>query len=232
MRIFVVDDETAIVQTVTQYLEREGMIAKGITSSIQALRCLQQETWDCVVLDWMMPEMNGLEFLRELRKTSEVPILFLTAKGEELDKILALEMGADDYLTKPFSLRELVTRIRVILRRVQPNRISPQAEQEEQMDQYEDLILYPERHQCYLKQQLIPLTTTEFKILHTLVQRPGRVYSRAQLVELAIGMEYIGYERSIDTHILNIRKKCRAVESDFQAIKTIFGIGYSMRETP
>ncbi|MBO9597117.1 MAG: response regulator transcription factor, partial [Cohnella sp.] len=183
---------------------------------------------DLVLLDWMMPGMNGLDTCRQIRGFSQVPVIFLTAKAEEVDKLLGLELGADDYMTKPFSIRELEARIRVVLRRTQPqpHRNAASERKADELLQRGGLTIDLPKHAVSVQGKPVPFTPTEFKILRTLAQSPGRVYSRLDLLEIALGEEYTGYERTIDTHIRNIRRK---IENDFSNpdyIVTVHGVGY------
>lgn len=228
--ILVVDDEITLVTSIVQHLDQEGFNVRGEIRPTLVLSLLEQEKWDLLILDWMMPEISGIDLLREIRKKSEIPVIFLTARTDEYDKLLGLEIGADDYITKPFSIRELIVRIRVILRRAQKQNGEKLIDDEIEVIEYHPIRLIPSNYQVWINEVPIPLTTTEFQILQILMQKPGRVYSRAQLVEMVMGTEYIGYERSIDTHILNIRKKCKQIVPEFDGIKTVFGVGYKLGE--
>ncbi|RKN77061.1 response regulator transcription factor [Paenibacillus ginsengarvi] len=230
IRLLVVDDEEQMTAFIATYLRNEGYSVTIAPSGAEALSALEEPPgpgFDLMLLDWMMPGMNGLDVCRRLRKFSDVPVIFLTAKTDEIDKVLGLEIGADDYITKPFSLRELEVRIRVVLRRRQNQPQPPAgAEDEPRMLKRGRLSIDLPKHAVYLDQQPILLTPTEFKLLCTLAQHPGRVYSRMDLLEIALGDEYSGYERSIDTHIRNLRKK---IESDYSIPKlvvTVHGVGY------
>lgn len=235
LTILVVDDEEQIVSFITSYLTQEGYRVLTAGNGPEALRELAKypET-DLVILDWMMPGMSGLDVCRTIRKTSDVPLIFLTSKSDELDKLLGLEMGADDYVTKPFSIRELETRIRVVMRR--RNLTLPVPAQKSTVADDElvvrgSLSMNLGKHQVTVDGQNVVLTPTEFKILATLAKHPGRVFSRLDLLELALGEEYSGYERTIDTHVRNVRKK---IEKDFSNpyfIITVFGIGYKFGES-
>ncbi|SFI58073.1 response regulator transcription factor [Thermoflavimicrobium dichotomicum] len=226
--ILIVDDEQKILDTVSKYLMQEGFYPKTVSSGEKAIKYISQgNEADLILLDWMMPGLNGIETCREIRRFSDVPIIFLTAKTDEVDKLLGLELGADDYITKPFSMRELVARIRVILRRVGRNHSK---EEEEEFIRFKELALSPCQYKAWLGEEELILTQTEFKILSILAAHPGRVYSRSQLVEMVLGTEYLGYERSIDTHIYNLRKKMKEIAPDFVGIRTIFGIGYTLED--
>lgn len=228
IRILVVDDEEQMTSFIASYLKNEGYSVKQAHSGAEALQELAESPgFDLVLLDWMMPGMNGLDVCRQLRKFSEIPVIFLTAKTDEIDKVLGLEIGADDYITKPFSLRELEVRVRVVLRRRNsPAQSASTPEDEPRTLTRGRLSIDLPKHAVYLDHQAITVTPTEFKLLLTLAQHPGRVYSRLDLLEIALGEEYSGYERSIDTHIRNLRKK---LEQDFASPKlivTVHGVGY------
>jgi DNA-binding response OmpR family regulator len=227
--ILIVDDEEKIRSIVTNYLKQEGFKIDEASNGQEALQRLKDTSrdYDLVVLDWMMPGISGLEACRKIREFSEIPILFLTAKTDEVDKLVGLEIGADDFITKPFSLRELAARIRVILRRMQKvQRVSV-----EFILVRGEMAIDLNRHIVKVNQEEVVLTPTEFKLLHTLASSPGRVYSRLQLLTLCLGEEYAGYERSIDTHISNLRKKIEKDPAKPTYIVTVFGIGYKFGET-
>ncbi|MDQ6423646.1 response regulator transcription factor [Paenibacillus sp. LHD-117] len=229
IRVLVVDDEEQMTSFIASYLTNEGYSVKQVHSGAEALQELEESpAFDLILLDWMMPGMNGLDVCRRLRRFSDVPVIFLTAKTEEIDKVLGLEIGADDYITKPFSLRELEVRIRVVLRRKQHihAQSSTDSEDEPRTLTRGRLSIDLPKHTVYLDQQAITVTPTEFKLLLTLAQHPGRVYSRLDLLEIALGEEYSGYERSIDTHIRNLRKKLEHDFSNPKLIVTVHGVGY------
>jgi two-component system OmpR family response regulator len=227
----VVDDEEKILTTICDALKQEEfepLLAENGEQAIQKLK--QEKQIQLVLLDWMMPGMNGLDVCKQIRQFSDVPIIFLTAKGDEYDKLLGLEMGADDYITKPFSMRELITRIRVVLRRY-AYQMNSHHDTHEECIQVQNLRIDPNQHKVWFHNVEMECTLTEFKILHTLALHPGRVYSRAQLVEIVLGEEYLGYERSIDTHIHNIRKKIKAILPTSDPIRTVFGVGYTLGDS-
>ena len=227
--ILVVDDEEKMISFITSYLENEGYRMLEASNGIDALELLRSAPHiDLVLLDWMMPGMNGLDTCRKIRGFSQVPVIFLTAKAEEVDKLLGLELGADDYITKPFSIRELEARIRVILRRAKPQAAisSDRDDKPNEVVRRGALLIDMPRHTVSINGKSIAFTPTEFKILRTLAQSPGRVYSRLDLLEIALGEEYSGYERTIDTHIRNIRKKIETDFSNPDYIVTVHGIGY------
>ncbi|MFD2169687.1 response regulator [Tumebacillus lipolyticus] len=225
--ILAVDDEETLQRIVKNYLEQEGFTVLTASDGSGALKLVEQVEVDLVLLDWMMPGLNGLEVCRRMREFTDVPVIFLTAKTDELDKLLGLELGADDYITKPFSMRELAARIRVVLRRMKRGNAAATAagSGQEQLVRGR-LTIELAKHAVLLDGKALTLTPTEFKLLVTLASAPGRVYSRLQLLEIALGEEYAGYERSIDTHISNLRKKIEQDVSQPQMILTVFGVGY------
>ncbi|MGI6036156.1 MAG: response regulator transcription factor [Limnochordia bacterium] len=220
-RILVVEDEPKMLSMITQFLEGEGWEVYGSATGEEALKLMPKVAPDVVVLDWMLPGMSGLDVCRRIRAESQVPLIMLTAKADEVDKLLGLELGADDYITKPFSLRELLARIRAVLRR------SSAAWREERLG-IGDLIIDLDKHEVRKAGVKVQLTPTEFKILSILASSPGRVYSRLQLVDAVLGEAYQGYERSIDTHISNLRKKLGDDSAQPRYIDTVYGVGYKM----
>lgn len=224
--IVVVDDEEKIVSIIKNYLTQEGYTIYTAKDGWSALELIKTKQIDLVILDWMMPGMSGIEVCKKVRQFSEVPIFFLTAKSEEIDILLGLEIGADDYITKPFSVRELAARIRIVLRRIQKQ----EKNQALTIKLHNYLEIDAQRHIVKIHEQEVTLTPTEFKLLYTLAKHPGRVYSRLQLLEQALGEEYAGYERSIDTHIRNVRKKIEKDANNPKVIITVFGIGYKVKE--
>ncbi len=224
-RILLIEDEEKIRVLVKKYLEQEGFEVLTEEDGDKARETLNNIEPDLILLDLMLPEMNGLDLCREIRKTSCVPIIMLTAKTQETDKILGLEMGADDYITKPFSLAELTARVRAALRRSDFDSI-----QKEETIIKGDLHIHIDRCQVKLRGKDVSLTATEFKILALLAQNPGRVYSRLQILNAALGESFGGYERSIDTHISNMRHKIEKNPAEPGFIKTVYGLGYKFDE--
>ncbi|TGE31992.1 response regulator transcription factor [Desulfosporosinus sp. Sb-LF] len=226
MKIILVDDESEILTLVRDYLSREGFTVLTAINGHEGMELIEREKPDLVLLDWMLPGMSGLEMCKHLRETSTIPIIMLTAKSEEIDRVLGLEFGADDYIVKPFSLRELAARIKTVLRRssggVQETNASILVRGELSID--------VSSHKVAKRGQELLLTPTEFKILHLLATRPGTVYSRLQLLRQAMGEEYLYYERSIDTHVSNLRKKIEDNPSDPKYVETVFGVGYRFGE--
>lgn len=223
-KIMVVDDEKKIVQLVKAYLERDGYRVLAAYDGQEALNLAQREKPDLVVLDLMLPGLSGLDVCRSLRQESDVPIIMLTARAEETDKLVGLELGADDYVTKPFSPRELVARVRAVLRRTEA---APMVERVARGDITVDLV----RHEAWVRGNPVPLTPTEFELLATLIQSPGRVFTRLQLLDKVLGLEYEGYERTIDAHVKNLRQKIEADSRNPQYVVTVYGVGYKFQET-
>lgn len=225
--IAIVDDEIKIRETIQSYLKNEGFTTVSVENGQEALKLVQTCSVDLVLLDVMMPKMDGFQALREIRTLNKkIPVIMLTAKSEEIDKILGLEMGADDYITKPFSMRELVARIKTVLRRSEPDEMG---------ETDEILIRGPIKinlntYEVSLENELLNLTPTEYKILITLAQKPGRVFSRLQLMDSVMGEAFVNYERSIDTHVSNLRKKLEKDPAHPEFIHTVYGIGYRFGE--
>lgn len=227
-KILVVDDEKKIVSLVRTYLEREGYQITEAYDGRLALEAFKREAPNLIILDIMLPGLDGLEVCREIRRSSEVPIIMLTARDEDTDKLVGLELGADDYLTKPFSPRELVARVRAVLRRSRPY---PSPAPSPSRLTLGDLILDEERFEATCHKQSMALTPAEFHILAVLARSPGRVFSRSQLLDKALGETYEGYERTIDVHIKNLRHKLSAAGGKEDcAIVTVHGIGYKIQE--
>jgi two-component system OmpR family response regulator len=222
--ILVVDDEPKVVDIVRGYLERDGYRVSAAASGPQALEEFGRSAPDLVVLDIMLPGLDGIEVLREIRRNSRVPVIMLTARAEGEDKLVGLELGADDYVTKPFSPRELVARVKAVLRRSVPE---PEAAQQKPISVGE-LIIDPGRFEVSCHGQQVALTATEFRILSALARSPGRVLSRNQIMDRALGESYEGYDRTIDAHIKNIRHKLSQVNGGGCNIQTVQGMGYKL----
>ncbi|MFH1736941.1 MAG: response regulator transcription factor [Actinomycetota bacterium] len=219
-KILVVDDESQITELLKSYLEREGYQVAVAADGEEALAMADAERPDLILLDLMLPKKNGFEVCREIRAKSRVPIIMLTARDEEPDKIVGLELGADDYITKPFSPREAVARVRAVLRRSEPD--SPEGK----IIRTGSLEIDSLRHEVRKNGNVIELTPTEFKILETLADSPRRVYTRLQLVEEVQGYSFEGYERTIDAHIKNLRQKIEDDPKNPRLIGTVYGVGY------
>ncbi len=220
--ILVVDDEPKITQLVRDYLARAGFDVLVAYDGKKALSLAKTEKPDMIILDLGLPQLDGLDFTREFRKTSNAPIIMLTARAEETDKLIGLELGADDYMTKPFSPKELVARVRVVFRRME-NVASANTE----MIRVADITLdVPRMRVGAEKREIEELTPTEFELLATLARQPGRVFTRAQLLDAIHGVAFESYERAIDAHIKNIRRKIEVKASEPQYILTVYGVGY------
>ena len=227
--IALVDDDRNILTSVTMALEAEGYNVSAYADGDEALQGLTQTPVDLAVLDIKMPRMDGMELLGKLRKSSRMPVIFLTSKDDEIDEVIGLRMGADDYITKPFSQRLLIERIRAILRRAEAEQISQESGEDSAVRRGE-LVLDPIRHLCTWREREVTLTVTEFLILEALAQRPGHVKSRDQLMDAAYGENIYVDDRTIDSHIKRLRKKFRDADDDFGHIETLYGIGYRYKD--
>jgi two-component system, OmpR family, alkaline phosphatase synthesis response regulator PhoP len=224
--ILVVDDEPKITQLVHDYLERAGFGVIVAYDGKKALSLAKTERPDAVILDLGLPQLDGLDFTREFRKTSNAPIIMLTARSEESDKLIGLELGADDYMTKPFSPKELVARVRVVFRRIENI-----ANASSEMIRLADLTLDVPRMRVTAEDRKIEeLTPTEFELLATLARQPGRIFTRAQLLDAIHGVAFESYERAIDAHIKNIRRKIEIKASEPEYILTVYGVGYKFAD--
>ncbi|WP_019646251.1 response regulator transcription factor [Novispirillum itersonii] len=230
--IALVDDDRNIIASVSLLLESEGYSVRCYHDGSEALRGLTQEPPDMAILDIKMPRMDGMELLQHLRKTSDLPVIFLTSKDDEVDEVLGLRMGADDYIRKPFSQRLLLERIRTLLRRLEARKAdtTPPSALSDTALVRGDLVLDPARHHVQWKGRTVDLTVTEFLILQGLAQRPGHVKSRDQLIDIAYGEHIYVDDRTIDSHIKRLRKKLRDTDSEFNAIETLYGLGYRYKD--
>jgi two-component system alkaline phosphatase synthesis response regulator PhoP len=222
--ILVIDDEPKIVKQARDYLERGGFCVFSAGDGKTALALARHERPDLVVLDLNLPEMDGLDVCRALRRESDVPIIMLTARVEEMDRLIGLELGADDYITKPFSPRELVARVRAVLRRVRGGVHQPG------LVRAGELEIDVHGHQVTCAGEAVHLTRTEFNLLVTLAQHPGQTFSRAQLLDRLHGVRYDGYDRSIDAHIKNLRRKLESDPIEPRYVLTVYGIGYKFTD--
>ncbi len=227
--IALVDDDRNILTSVSMALESEGFAVRTYTDGEQALAGLSQSPADLAVLDIKMPRMDGMELLQKLRQKNAMPVIFLTSKDDEVDELLGLRMGADDYIRKPFSQRLLIERIRVLLRRAKLT-ASKGESQGDGVIVRGDLVLDSDRHACAWRGQPVQLTVTEFLILKSLAARPGHVKNRDQLMDAAYGESIYVDDRTIDSHIKRLRKKFRQVDSEFGQIETLYGVGYRYAE--
>ncbi|MFY9288356.1 MAG: response regulator transcription factor [Alphaproteobacteria bacterium] len=231
--IVLVDDDRNILTSVSMALEAEGFLVKTYPDGDEALRGLTQNPADLAVLDIKMPRLNGMELLQRLKQspnTATMPVIFLTSKDEEVDEIMGLRMGADDYIKKPFSQRLLMERIRALLRREQA-RQQPANTDPGNIVSRGDLVLDGARHVCTWKNKTVDLTVTEFLLVKALAARPGHVKSRDQLMDAAYGESIYVDDRTIDSHIKRLRKKFKEVDDDFAQIETLYGVGYRYRES-
>ena len=227
--IALVDDDKNILASVTMLLEQEGYHVRSYTDGASALTALTANPPDLAVLDIKMPRMDGMELLRRLRQSMEIPVIFLTSKDEEIDELMGLNAGADDYIRKPFSQRLLLERIRAVLRRADAGGAKGEGAAERIVRG--ELILDPSRHQCTWKGKEVHLTVTEFLLLKSLAERPGHVKNRDQLMDAAYGETIYVDDRTIDSHIKRVRRKFREVDGEFEQIETLYGIGYRYRDS-
>lgn len=227
--IILVDDDRNILTSVSMALEAEGFDVKSFSDSEEGLSGILSQNPDLVVLDIKMPRMDGMELLGKLREKSSLPVIFLTSKDDEVDEVIGLRMGADDYITKPFSQRLLVERIRALLRR---QALRGQVSSENTSDKIVrgDLTLDDSRHMSSWKGLPVNLTVTEYLLLKALALRPGHVKNRDQLIDMAYGENIYVDDRTIDSHIKRVRKKFRAVDPEFSQIETLYGVGYKYKE--
>ncbi|QLF68888.1 response regulator transcription factor [Peteryoungia desertarenae] len=234
--IALVDDDRNILTSVSIALEAEGYKVETYTDGASALDGLLARPPQLAIFDIKMPRMDGMELLRRLRQKSDLPVIFLTSKDEEIDELFGLKMGADDFITKPFSQRLLVERVKAILRRaanrenLAPIGAKPTAEQQARTLERGQLVMDQERHTCTWKGDAVTLTVTEFLILQSLAQRPGVVKSRDALMDAAYDEQVYVDDRTIDSHIKRLRKKFKMVDTDFDMIETLYGVGYRFRE--
>ncbi|MBS3947049.1 MAG: response regulator transcription factor [Dethiobacter sp.] len=226
-KVLVVDDEKTIVKGLKFGLEKEGYEVVPAYDGEEALRLFAAEKPDLIILDLMLPGVDGFEVCRRLRKSSDVPIVMLTARGEDIDKILGLELGADDYVTKPFNPRELVARVKAILRRAQSGVLDPAQMQVIRLQEMQIDLL---QHKVRVKNKEVELTGKEFALLSLLASHPGRVFSREQLLEQIWGYDYYGDARTVDVHIRHLREKLEQAPGSPQLILTVWGVGYKFRE--
>ena len=224
-KILLVEDEKAIRDAVAAYLERENYIVRGVGDGQSAVEEFEKHSFDLVILDLMLPKLSGERVCRAIRETSNVPIIMLTAKGEVEDRIIGLELGADDYLVKPFSPRELVARARALLRRVHAD-----SEPQREVLEFGELTIDVSGHKVMVSGKEIDLTASEFKLLTTLSRYPGRVYSRMELVEKVLGYDFEGYERTIDSHVKNLRAKIGDNPRNPKWLHTVHGVGYRFED--
>jgi len=228
--VALVDDDRHILTSVGIALETEGYHIQTFTDGAAALQGFEEMPPDVAILDIKMPRMDGMELLRRLRQKSEVPVIFLTSKDEEIDELFGLKMGADDYIRKPFSQRLLVERVKAVLRRAQPRENTAAKESKSKAIERGKLLMDPERHSCTWGGRPVTLTVTEFLILQALAQRPGIVKSRDALMDAAYDDQVYVDDRTIDSHIKRLRRKFKAIDDNFDVIETLYGMGYRFKE--
>lgn len=224
--ILVVDDEAKLRDMLRLYLEQEGYRVVEAGHGREALYVARYEKPDLIILDLMMPEMSGQEFMHVFTKESDIPVIMLTAKVEDQDKIIGLGLGADDYVTKPFNVQELIARVRAVLRRMQ------KASAEPDLLRVFDIVLDRAGHTVQVAERYIDLTPSEFEILNILMASPGRVFSRLDLLDRMSGDAYEGYERTIDVHVRNLRTKIEPDPKNPRYIETVYGLGYRLTQGP
>ena len=224
--VLLVDDDPKIAKLLRSYFEKEDFSVLTAHDGTAALQLYRDKKPDILVLDLMLPGVSGLDVCRQIRKDSDTPILMLTARDEETDRLIGLELGADDYVSKPFSPREIVARAKAVLRRTQREVVQSEPVK------IGELKIDVENHEVRLAGQILDLTPTEFKILHLLAQKPGRPFTRLQIVEDSQGEAFDGYERTIDVHIKNLRRKLGDDGKEATYIQTVYGVGYKMVGSP
>ena len=222
--VLIVEDELQIARIVRDYLEHEGFQVEHAADGDAALAAVRRANPDLIVLDLRLPKRDGLDVAREVRRFSEVPIVMVTARGEEADRVAGLELGADDYIVKPFSPRELVARIRAVLRRTDAHRGAPEVRE------VGDLRIDIDKMRTTVGERAVDLTPTEFQLLTAMMRQPGRVFTRAQLLDAVHGVAFESYERAIDAHIKNMRKKLEAAPAQPRYILTVHGVGYRLND--
>ena len=228
--VALVDDDRNILTSLRMVLETEGYKVRTYNDGASGLEGLTDEPPDIAILDIKMPRMDGMELLRRLRQESELPVIFLTSKDEEIDELFGLKMGADDYIKKPFSQRLLVERVKAILRRSAARNVEAQPTNSSNILERGKLVMDSERHTCHWDGRAVTLTVTEFLILQSLAQRPGVVKSRDALMDAAYDDQVYVDDRTIDSHIKRLRKKFKVVDDDFDVIETLYGVGYRFKE--
>ena len=228
--ILIIDDDIKLIGLLTEYLEGNQFKVSHLLDGRNAVDEILNKTPDLVILDYMMPGKDGLEVLRDIRSRHDLPVIMLTARGDDTDKIVGLELGADDYLAKPFNPRELLARIKAVLRR-QAVPSSTAAQKKDHIIHMDDLILNRDAHTIEVKGRNMDLSTTEFNILEVLMKNPNRVLSRDQIMTMASGKDFMAFDRSIDIHISKLRSKIETDPSSPKRIKTVWGSGYMFMES-
>jgi two-component system, OmpR family, response regulator BaeR len=218
-QILIVEDEVKIAQVLREYLTQAGYAVICLKRGDEVIPHVKKQPPALILLDIMLPGMDGMEVCRELRKFSSAPVIMLTARVDEIDRLLGLELGADDYICKPFSPREVVARVRAVLRRIHPRPTETRLNVGE-------IVLDEQRHQVLISGKEVKLTPCEFQLLKVLLAHPNRVFSRSELLNLVQGYDFEGYDRTIDTHIKNLRKKVATMVPDRELVSTVYGVGY------
>jgi len=229
--IALVDDDRNILTSVGMTLEAEGYQVQKYTDGAAALQGLQDTPPDMAIFDIKMPRMDGMELLRRIRQKTDMPVIFLTSKDEEIDELFGLKMGADDFIKKPFSQRLLVERVKAVMRRAGAKDGTPAPVEAAKVIERGKLVMDPDRHACTWEGQPVTLTVTEFLILQSLAQRPGIVKSRDALMDAAYDDQVYVDDRTIDSHIKRLRKKFKQADDNFEAIETLYGVGYRFKES-
>ena len=229
VKICLIDDDQNILASLSLALKSEKFDVETFSDGISGLEALSNDTFDIAILDIKMPRLDGLEVLQRLRNESDIPVIFLTSKDDEIDQLLGLKMGADDYITKPFSQKLLIERVKAILRRSSSESISNPSDKKALIKRG-NLLLNLDRHECQWKDERIKLTVTEFLILENLVNRPGYVKNRDQLMSAAYTEDIYVDDRTIDSHIKRIRRKFKSIDENFDSIETLYGVGYRFNQ--
>ncbi len=222
--VLIIEDEPELVQVLRDYLERAGFHVEAAYDGVSGLSTFQHRRPDLVLLDLNLPGMDGLDVARHMRRAADVPIIMVTARVEETDRLIGLELGADDYISKPFSPREVVARVRAVLRRAQPKKDEPEIIRAGEVE------IDRTRHRVWVQGREVDLTPTEFRLLAALAAEPGRAFTRLQLLEAIQGDAYEGYERTVDAHIKNLRAKIEPDPKRPRYVETVFGVGYRFAE--
>ena len=229
VKICLIDDDQNILASLSLALKSEKFDVETYSDGISGLEALKNNNFDIAILDIKMPRLDGLEVLQKLRNMSDIPVIFLTSKDDEIDQLLGLKMGADDYITKPFSQKLLIERVKVILKRTAFSSEENQANNDSLIERG-NLLLNMDRHECHWKGERIKLTVTEFLLLESLVNRPGYVKNRDQLMSAAYSDDLYVDDRTIDSHIKRIRMKFKAIDKNFNSIETLYGVGYRFNQ--
>ncbi len=230
-RVLIVEDDTEIARLVKINLEDQGYEVDQIYDGAEGYQRIKEQPYDLIILDIMLPGMDGLEICKKIRADEyDIPMLMLTAKTEEFDKVLGLELGADDYVTKPFGIRELMARVKALLRRSQQSADSDAEAGEQEKIEFGDITIEPSKHKVRIGDQSIDLTEKEFKLLHLFMKNPGRAFSRDELLNEVWGYQFGGYEHTVNTHINRLRSKIEQQPSDPRYLKTVWGVGYRFIE--